>query len=190
MRRTELPVIISALAFTCTDAFLPIRPSLSQISAVQHRNDHSARFSSPSLMVVAPSFSSVLTSDESIQEYQTANAFQDDVTLAGLISDPFIQVSLVLTVLAIAALFIAKSIVTQMDDAVQKTALDFDRVMKTKYAKKWEDFINQEEELVGVIDREEKEGDRIQRIVEEMERLTKEEPEFFERVMRDIDRQI
>jgi hypothetical protein len=40
------------------------------------------------------------------------------------------------------------------------------------------------------LDREEKEGDRIQSIVEEMERLTKEEPEFFERVMRDVERKI
>ena len=76
-----------------------------------------------------------------------------------------------------------------MDEAVQKTAIDFDRVMKLKYSKKWKDIIEMEEELVGAVDREEKEGDRIQRIVEEMERLTKEEPEFFERVMRDVDRQ-
>ena len=189
MRRTEIPFIFSASAFTYADAFLPIRSSLSQISAT-HKNDHSARFSSPSHVMGALSFSSILTSDESIPEYQTANAFQDDVNLADLISDPFLQISLLLTVLAIAALFIAKSIVTQMDDAVQKTALDFDRVMKKKYAKKWEDFINEEEELVGIIDREEKEGDRIQRVVEEMERLTKEEPEFFARVMRDVDKQI
>ena len=76
-----------------------------------------------------------------------------------------------------------------MDEAVQKTAIDFDRVMKLKYSKKWKDIIEMEDELVGAVDREEKEGDRIQRIVEEMERLTKEEPEFFERVMRDVDRQ-
>lgn len=78
-----------------------------------------------------------------------------------------------------------------MDDAVQKTALDFDRVMRNKYPKKWDKFIEMEESLVGVVlDREEKEGDRIQCIVEEMERLTKEEPEFFEKVMRDVDRKI
>ena len=74
-----------------------------------------------------------------------------------------------------------------MDDAVQQTALEFDSVMKTKYPKKWVEFIQSEEELVGVYDREAREGDRIQSIVEEMERLTKEEPEFFERVMRDVD---
>lgn len=74
-----------------------------------------------------------------------------------------------------------------MDDAVQQTALEFDSVMKTKYPKKWAEFILSEEELVGVYDREAREGDRIQSIVEEMERLTKEEPEFFERVMRDVD---
>ena len=79
-----------------------------------------------------------------------------------------------------------------MDDAVQKTALDFDRIMKIKYPKKWVQFIEMEESiLVGsVLDRAEKEGDRIQSIVEEMERLTKEEPEFFERVMRDVERKI
>ena len=79
-----------------------------------------------------------------------------------------------------------------MDEAVQKTAIDFDRVMKTKYSKKWVDIIKMEEELEGddFAIKEEKEGDRIQRIVEEMERLTKEEPEFFERVMRDVERQV
>lgn len=74
-----------------------------------------------------------------------------------------------------------------MDDAVQQTALEFDRVMKEKYPKKWTEFIQMEEDLVGVFDREEKEGDRIQSIVEEMERLQKEEPAFFERAMRDVD---
>jgi hypothetical protein len=110
--------------------------------------------------------------------------------LEGSTNNPFLQISLAFTVLSITALFIAKSIVTQMDDAVQKTALDFDRVMKMKYPKKWTSFIQEEEELAGLIDREEREGDRIQKIVEEMERLTKEEPEFMERVMRDVDRRI
>lgn len=79
---------------------------------------------------------------------------------------------------------------TNMDEAVQKTAVDFDRAMKLKYAKKWRMFMEEEEELTGVIDREERELDRIQKIVEEMERLQNEEPEFFERVMRDVERQI
>jgi hypothetical protein len=134
---------------------------------------------------------SSILADE-IPEYQTANAFQDDVSISDLTSDPFLQIAFTLTAIIIIALFIAKSIVTQMDDAVQKTALDFDRVMKIKYPKKWVQFIEMEESiLVGsVLDREEKEGDRIQSIVEEMERLTKEEPEFFERVMRDVERKI
>lgn len=79
---------------------------------------------------------------------------------------------------------------TNMDEAVQKTAIDFDRAMKLKYTKKWRMFMEEEEELTGVIDREERELDRIQKIVEEMERLQNEEPEFFERVMRDVERQI
>jgi hypothetical protein len=100
------------------------------------------------------------------------------------------QGAFALTGLAIVALFVAKAIVTQMDDAVQKTAIDFDRVMKNNYPKKWKEFMEEEEDMTGVIDREEREADRIQRIVEEMERLTKEEPEFFERVMRDVEKQI
>jgi hypothetical protein len=128
--------------------------------------------------------------DDSIPEYQANNAFEDQVTFSDLLSDPIMQGAFALTGLAIVALFVAKAIVTQMDDAVQKTAIDFDRVMKNNYPKKWKEFMEEEEDMTGVIDREEREADRIQRIVEEMERLTKEEPEFFERVMRDVEKQI
>lgn len=51
--------------------------------------------------------------------------------------------------------------------------------MKAKYARKWGDIMEEEEDVVGAIDREEREADRIQRIVEKMESLMKEEPEFL-----------
>jgi hypothetical protein len=192
----------SSLAFAIASlissaaAFTPL-PLLSPLTTI-HRA--SSRSILPSSLSAIPSSLHPLLTDalpssilaDEIPEYQTANAFQDDVSISDLTSDPFLQIAFTLTAIIIIALFIAKSIVTQMDDAVQKTALDFDRVMKIKYPKKWVQFIEMKESiLVGsVLDREEKEGDRIQSIVEEMERLTKEEPEFFERVMRDVERKI
>ena len=62
---------------------------------------------------------------------------------------------------------------------VVKVAKDFDRTMKLKYAKKWkfaEDDLSMTSE------------DRAQAIVEEMSRIEKEEPEFYQRVMSDIER--
>jgi hypothetical protein len=207
-RSSSSSSLLFALAslLSSTAAFTP-RPMLSPLTMIHHapstiQHTPSSTLSAiPSLSLHTPTdniialpsyYSSILaSSDELIPEYQTANAFQDDVSIADLTSDPFIQGALALSAIIIIALFIAKSIVTQMDDAVQKTALDFDRVMRNKYPKKWDKFIEMEESLVGVVlDREEKEGDRIQCIVEEMERLTKEEPEFFEKVMRDVDRKI
>ena len=179
-------------------AFVPMRSVFSLLSSSMpsHHLQSNIQFTSMhgtnSIAMLPASFEilpSLLTSDE-ILEYQAANAFEDTVSLDDLASDPFIQGAFVVTAIAIMALFIAKTIVTQMDDAVQKTAIDFDRVMTSKYPKKWVDFIEMEQEIVGVVDREQREGDRIQNIVEEMERLTKEEPEFFEKVMRDVERQI
>ncbi|KAL7498039.1 hypothetical protein ACHAWT_005994 [Skeletonema menzelii] len=123
---------------------------------------------------------SLLTSyDETIPE----EAFQDQVSLSDLISDPVMQASFAAAAVAIVILFVLKSVVTKMDEAVEKVAIDFDRVMKLKYPKKWERFMV-EERNGSVMD----EGDRIQMIVEQMEQYRKEEPEFMERVMRDIDR--
>ncbi len=136
--------------------------------------------SQPSLFDAGHQIPSLLTSyDESLPE----EAFQDQVSLSDLISDPVLQVSFAAAAVAIIILFVLKSVVTKMDEAVEKVAIDFDRVMKLKYQKKWEKFMIEEEGDTGM-----DEGDRIQAIVEEMERLRKEEPEFMERVMRDIDR--
>ncbi|KAL3799136.1 hypothetical protein HJC23_002264 [Cyclotella cryptica] len=172
----------------CTEDFRLAATSLSTtpVSSLTGELTNRESFISPSLIIP-----SVLTGHDEIPEFQANAAFQDQVTLTDLTSDPALQAAFAASVIAIVLLFIAKSIVTQMDDAVQKTAMDFDRVMKTKYARKWGAFTEEEEEKVGgAFDREEREADRIQRIVEEMERLMKEEPEFFERVMRDVDRQI
>ena len=124
---------------------------------------------------------SLLTSyDEPLPE----EAFQDQVSLADITSDPVMQASFAAAAVAIIILFVLKSVVTKMDDAVEKVAIDFDRVMKLKYPKKWEKFMAEEGEESASMD----EGDRIQMIVEQMEKYREEEPEFMERVMRDIDR--
>ena len=94
------------------------------------------------------------------------------------------QASFAAAAVAIIILFVLKSVVTKMDDAVEKVAIDFDRVMKLKYPKKWEKFMVEEGKESASMD----EGDRIQMIVEQMEKYREEEPEFMERVMRDIDR--
>ena len=123
---------------------------------------------------------SLLTSyDEPLPE----EAFQDQVSLADITSDPVMQASFAAAAVAIIILFVLKSVVTKMDDAVEKVAIDFDRVMKLKYPKKWEKFMVEEGDET-VMDK----GDRIQMIVEQMEKCREEEPEFMERVMRDIDR--
>ena len=94
------------------------------------------------------------------------------------------QASFAASAVAIIILFVLKSVVTKMDDAVEKVAIAFDRMMKLKYPKKWEKFMVEEGEESASMD----EGDRIQMIVEQMEKYREEEPEFMERVMRDIDR--
>lgn len=139
--------------------------------------------SSTTLSMLPPQsqlFPSLLTSyDEPLPE----EAFQDQVSLADITSDPVMQASFAAAAVAIIILFVLKSVVTKMDDAVEKVAIDFDRVMKLKYPKKWEKFMVKEGEESAV-----EEGDRIQMIVEQMEKYREEEPEFMERVMRDIDR--
>ena len=119
----------------------------------------------------------------SYDEPLTEEAFQDQVSLADITSDPVMQSSFAAAAVAIIILFVLKSVVTKMDDAVEKVAIDFDRVMKLKYPKKWEKFMAEDGD-VTVMD----EGDRIQMIVEQMEKYREEEPEFMERVLRDIDR--
>ncbi|KAL7445622.1 hypothetical protein ACHAXM_009956 [Skeletonema potamos] len=138
--------------------------------------------SQPSLFGAVHHIPSLITSyDESLPQ----EAFQDQVSLSDLTSDPVLQVSFAAAAIAIIVLFVLKSIVTKMDEAVKKVAIDFDRMMKLKYQKKWEKIMMKEKGDAGA---DEDEGDRIQSIVEEMERLRNEEPEFMERVMRDIDR--
>ena len=147
-----------------------------------------------SLDALVPSsilFPSIMTAYEGdVPEYQANQAFQDEVSLSDLTSDPVLQIAFAAAAVAIVLLFAAKAIVTQLDEAVQQTALDFDRVMKLKYQKKWSKFMNDEddEDDEDGITNEESEADRIQRIVEEMERLTNEEPQFMERVMQDVER--
>lgn len=121
-----------------------------------------------------------------ISEMETLpeEAFQDQVSLSDITSDPVMQASFAAAGVAIIILFVLKSVVTKMDDAVEKVAIDFDRVMKMKYQKKWERFMVEEGDETAAMD----EGDRIQMIVEQMEIYQKEEPAFYERVMRDIER--
>lgn len=143
----------------------------------------------PSLFDTATkSISSLLIAyDDSVPVYQAEDAFTDQVSLADITSDPILQASFAAAGIAIIILFVLKAVVTKMDDAVEKVAIDFDRVMRLKYSKKWERFMAEEEGEDAAAD-DGKEGDRIQLIVEEMERLRKEEPEFMDRVMLDIER--
>lgn len=125
--------------------------------------------------------------EETAPAYQAEEAFQDQVNLVVLTSDPALQAAFVASAVAIIILFVAKSVVSQMDAAVEEVALEFDRVMKSKYAKKWSKFMVEGVDSTGKT-KEEIEADRVQRIVEGMERLTEEEPEFVERVIGDIKR--
>ena len=148
-----------------------------------------------SYSTVSP-FSSLLTSfDESIPAYLADEAFNDQVSLSDLTSDPSVQTAFVVAAIAVVILVVSKAIVTQMDEAVERVAIDFDRVMKLKYPKKWEKFMGEaDDSSVGGTARdggktkEEVYADRVQRIVEEMERFSNEEPEFMARIMKDVER--
>ncbi|KAL7546992.1 hypothetical protein ACHAWF_010313 [Thalassiosira exigua] len=137
------------------------------------------------------SFPSVIASyDESIPEYQADQAFQDAVSLSDLTSDPVLQTAFAVAAVAIVLLFVAKAVVTQMDEAVENVAVDFDRVMKAKYPKKWRKFMDDDGDGDGgtnTIMNDDGDADRIQLVVEEMERLRNEEPEFMDRVMREVE---
>lgn len=126
--------------------------------------------------------------DDSVPVYQAEDAFTDQVSLADITSDPILQASFAAAGIAIIILFVLKAVVTKMDDAVEKVAIDFDRVMRLKYSKRWERFMVEEKGEDAAAAADGKEGDRIQLIVEEMERLRKEDPEFMDRVMLDIER--
>ena len=181
MASSSLPIVAALVA------------TMLQSSAVvafitPHAHAHAQKLSSLSML---PSQSqlfdtvnhipSLLTSyDETIPE----EAFQDQVSLSDIASDPVMQISFAAAAIAIIILFVLKSVVTKMDEAVEKVAVDFDRVMTLKYPKKWERFMVKEGGETAIMD----EGDRIQMIVEQMETYKKEEPAFYERVMRDIER--
>ena len=77
-----------------------------------------------------------IAADE-VLEYEQNNAFNDSVSLTDLMYDPILQVAVGGTIVIIGGLFLAKAIVTEMDEAVVKVATDFDRVMTLKYEKKW-----------------------------------------------------
>ena len=93
--------------------------------------------------------------------------------------DPILQVAVGGTIVIIGGLFLAKAIVTEMDEAVVKVAKDFDRVMTLKYEKKWK-YAEKDLSMTS--------EDRTQAIVQEMTRIEREEPEFYQRVMSDIER--
>lgn len=188
----RLALVISLQLLVCAircDAFLP-----SSITTLSTINKHISRHHNlnlyPSLIIVP----SIIISDEStIPEYQATEAFQDQVSLSDLTSDPTLQTAFVVAAAAIILLFIAKAIVQQMDDAVSKVAVDFDRIMTLKYPKKWQKFIVDTENGEdggnnnGVAPLY-NDAERIQRVVEEMEVISKKDPEFMERVMKDIER--
>lgn len=88
----------------------------------------------PSLFDTATkSIPSLLTAyDDSVPVYQAEDAFTDQVSLADITSDPILQASFAAAGIAIIILFVLKAVVTKMDDAVEKVAIDFDRVMRLK----------------------------------------------------------
>ena len=119
-----------------------------------------------------------IAADE-VLEYEQNNAFNDSVSLTDLMYDPILQVAVGGTIVIIGGLFLAKAIVTEMDEAVVKVAKDFDRVMTLKYEKKWK-YAEKDLSMTS--------EDRTQAIVQEMTRIEREEPEFYQRVMSDIER--
>lgn len=178
---------LSVCAIKC-DAFLPSSITTSMINKPHINRQHNLNLYPP--LIIVPS---IIISDEStIPEYQATEAFQDQVSLSDITSDPALQTAFAVAAAAIILLFVAKAIVQQMDDAVSKVAVDFDRIMTLKYPKKWQKFIvdtdnGEDGGNVGVAPLY-NDAERIQRVVEEMEVISKKDPEFMERVMKDIER--
>mmetsp|Transcript_15116 Transcript_15116/g.31756 ORF Transcript_15116/g.31756 Transcript_15116/m.31756 type:complete len:197 (+) Transcript_15116:149-739(+) len=185
---TILPISLAFAAIQGSLGFTSIitspgRPSASFPQTKQH--EQAISLPMVSSWHISPSL--ILSYDESIPVFQAEEAFQDQVALSDLASDPGLQAAFAASAIAIIVLFGVKAVVSQMDDAVERVAVEFDKTMMLKYPKKWRKFID-EIEIGEDTSAEELEADRIQRIVEEMERLGREEPEFMERVMRDIKR--
>jgi hypothetical protein len=185
-----LALVVAAAMGSSTAAAFAFPQAVAQHHHLMEKALSLSQPAQPSLFDTATkSIPSLFTAyDDSIPVYQAEDAFTDQVSLSDITSDPILQASFAAAGIAIIILFVLKAVVTKMDDAVEKVAIDFDRVMRLKYSKKWERFMVEEEEGEEDAADDGKEGDRIQLIVEEMERLRKEDPEFMDRVMLDIER--
>ena len=164
--------------FLCACSMLACSPDPFVAAFTAPRRQMARRASTADVSTEALSLPTMFIADE-VLEYEQNNAFNDSVSLTDLMYDPILQVAVGGTIVIIGGLFLAKAIVTEMDEAVVKVAKDFDRVMTLKYEKKWK-YAEKDLSMTS--------EDRTQAIVQEMTRIEREEPEFYQRVMSDIER--
>ncbi len=105
------------------------------------------------------------------------DAFNDQIDLFG---DSTVQLLFLGFTILIALSVVAKSLLDQMDNAIEKVLTDFERVLKEnpKYKLRWMEI---QEQINGL-----EEPQRSQKLFEIMEELQKNDPQLMEKVNRDM----
>ena len=176
------------------------------IDLSQHNTHHNSLLdisiepSTFSLSTLSSPLSSLILSDANSNKEDIAfeDAFNDNIQL---FNDSTIQLLFVGFTILILFSILIKSILTQMDDAIEKVLVDFETVMtrNEKYRGKWKEI---EEQLQQVQrkglegsnnngsgtgnDLERMQKQRMQKLFEIMEDLQQNDPEFMEKVNNDM----
>ena len=118
---------------------------------------------------------SIIISASAESDVAFEDAFTDEVDL---FNDPTIRLLLVGFGVFVVLAVVAKSLLNQMDAAIEKVLVEFETTMKSKYASRW---VSIEAKLEGL-----EEPQRSQRLFEIMEGLQQSEPAFMEKVNRNM----
>lgn len=169
---TALSVISFSALLGTGNAFTTPTPTTSLIAQnlilTSQLNNNVSPYSFPNLIISSDQVEAV---DKGIEE-----AFQDDI----IYFDSTIQLiggaAIVLVLLAAAAKFF----LDKMDEAIEKVLVDFERTMKDKYASRW---VSIEAKLDGL-----QEPERSQKLFSIMEELQTSEPQFMDKVNKDMAR--
>lgn len=125
------------------------------------------------------------SSSSSLLTLQSSNVNNNDIAFEDAFTDqidPFgdstVQLIFIGFGIVIILSIIAKLLLNQMDDAIEKVLIDFERVMKVKYPSRW---VSIDKKLEGL-----GEVERSQKLFEIMEGLQQSEPDFMKRVNEDM----
>eukprot|EP00565_Helicotheca_tamesis_P005860 CAMPEP_0185730040 /NCGR_PEP_ID=MMETSP1171-20130828/8222_1 /TAXON_ID=374046 /ORGANISM="Helicotheca tamensis, Strain CCMP826" /LENGTH=142 /DNA_ID=CAMNT_0028399015 /DNA_START=222 /DNA_END=650 /DNA_ORIENTATION=+ len=126
----------------------------------------------PSFHAAAEKMSSLILSAD---DANLGEAFTDDVDILG---DPIIQLMLGGFGLIVVLIAVANFLASKMDSAIENVLEDFEETMKTRYIKRWKLI---EEELEGL-----DEAERVEKLIQVMEEIQRDEPALMERINRDM----